>query len=342
MGHRLLAFFCLYYYNLSKKNVVRNIYPGSGKNMKNQRHIVEVLRGTIDQENPLSILQGQKDVLNEIFGNVNSFYENHIDRKSTSTLIGTGKAVRRNFTFPTPKGINVNMMPIKLFDYSTIPDFCKPYQEMIRNCIVAPWDYGTEEPRVGRTMRDRVAYLTIHESHVPAGQSQRRPGLHIERPAAISISGRHVKYVPYDEFANPFLGLPQQHQPSEYQCLAWGMGGCVDGLPVDGIYIASNVANSSSIWPVSVVDPQEVTDVYGGVEHMRDYLGPGRVLGANEMCWMTDCVPHESLPLEEDSYRQFFRLVVGRISVWYSKHNTPNPLGVLPDAPISDVDKFAI
>jgi hypothetical protein len=63
-----------------------------------------------------------------------------------------------------------------------------------------------------------------------------------------------------------------------------------------------------------------------------------------------DRTPHESLPVkapENDpmathAYRQFFRLVVGSISVWYSKHNTPNPLGMLPDAPISNEDKFAI
>ena len=34
------------------------------------------------------------------------------------------------------------------------------------------------------------------------------------------------------------------------------------------------------------------------------------------------------------------KLVVGPIGVWYSKHNTPNPLGVQPDVEIVEFDKF--
>ena len=28
------------------------------------------------------------------------------------------------------------------------------------------------------------------------------------------------------------------------------------------------------------------------------------------------------------------------VSAWYSRHSTPNPLGVEPDCPILDIDKF--
>lgn len=71
---------------------------------------------------------------------------------------------------------------------------------------------------------------------------------------------------------------------------------------------------------------------------MRHLLGYS--VKANEMVWMTDRTPHESLPVKQTCYRQFFRLVVGKVGGWFPKHNTPNPLGVQPDCPIFDVDKF--
>jgi hypothetical protein len=45
---------------------------------------------------------------------------------------------------------------------------------------------------------------------------------------------------------------------------------------------------------------------------------------------MTDKTPHESLPLQNNANRQYFRLVVGTITTWFADHCTANPLGVLP------------
>lgn len=38
---------------------------------------------------------------------------------------------------------------------------------------------------------------------------------------------------------------------------------------------------------------------------MRARLGPGRVLKAGELCWITDRTPHESLPLEGKGNERF-------------------------------------
>ena len=54
--------------------------------------------------------------------------------------------------------------------------------------------------------------------------------------------------------------------------------------------------------------------------------------------------PHESLALKQSSFRQFFRLVTSQVSLWYSNHSTPNPLGVVPDPGVTRVvtgDKFS-
>ena len=51
---------------------------------------------------------------------------------------------------------------------------------------------------------------------------------------------------------------------------------------------------------------------------------------SGEMVWITDCTPHESLPLPAGKSRQYFRLVTSDVSVWYADHSTPNPLGIVP------------
>lgn len=104
------------------------------------------------------------------------------------------------------------------------------------------------------------------------------------------------------------------------------------------------------MYPNLLVKPEDVTDDHGGCEHLRDHEGVGENLKKNHLYWITDRTPHESLPVQPPAddpdakyvYRQFIRIVVGRISVWYSKHNTPNPFGLQPDAPISDINKFGV
>ncbi len=111
-----------------------------------------------------------------------------------------------------------------------------------------------------------------------------------------------------------------------------------------GIYMASSVADSTRVWNVKVDKPQEVVGTLGDLEHLRGRLGEGATLKAGELCWMTDATPHESLPLPKGTYRQYFRLVTSDVNVWYSKHSTPNPLGIKPGkmVKIVDGDKFAM
>ena len=55
------------------------------------------------------------------------------------------------------------------------------------------------------------------------------------------------------------------------------------------------------------------------------------------MYWITDRTPHESLPMRNEQYRQFFRIVTSEVSFWYKYHSTPNPLGVVPDPAITKI-----
>ena len=121
--------------------------------------------------------------------------------------------------------------------------------------------------------------------------------------------------------------------------------------------MASNVADSTRIWNCKVKNPADVVGPLGDLQHMKSYLGDGETLDAGmgiglgisniksisislvlifgitflgEMVWITDCTPHESLPLPAGTYRQYFRLVTSDVSVWYADHSTPNPLGIVP------------
>ena len=120
----------------------------------------------------------------------------------------------------------------------------------------------------------------------------------------------------------------------------WGL---FNGYLKGGIYLASTIRNSCKLWDCQVIpDEEEGRDIigkFGDIEHLRKYIGPGEVMEENMMYWITDLTPHESLPLETRTYRQWFRLVTSRVSLWFQDHSTPNPLGIVPDPKITKIVK---
>lgn len=96
--------------------------------------------------------------------------------------------------------------------------------------------------------------------------------------------------------------------------------------------MASTLADTCEIWDALVDEGTDrIVDRHCGCEHLRVLLGPGKKLQANELVWMTDCTPHEALPLKESGYRQFFRVMSSKVSHWFADHSTPNPLVPVPD-----------
>ena len=49
---------------------------------------------------------------------------------------------------------------------------------------------------------------------------------------------------------------------------------------IGGIYMASNVADSTRIWNCKVKNPSEVVGPLGDLQHMKSYLGEGETLDA--------------------------------------------------------------
>ena len=148
----------------------------------------------------------------------------------------------------------------------------------------------------------RVGYLTIDEGLVASGNSQRRGGIHTE-------------------------GHPTR---------SWGGGGGGTWGGRGGLYMASNLSNTTKAWDKLIFNSGEG----GNCEMFREELGEGLTLKGNTLYWMTDRTPHEALAQKEVRYRQFFRLVTSDVSLWYAKHSTSNPLGVQPQCEIINEDKF--
>lgn len=290
--------------------------------------------GSYDETNALSLLRANGLVWSDVFDRVENWYAKHIYRTSRAYNV-CGFAMK----YPPSTGICVNMMPIDLSDIdSTLPDFCAAYAPTIKKCVFLQY---------ARYLRpgidpSHIAYLTIHESSVPSGHTQRREGLHIERPHA-AVPHRNATMSESDDNKRGGGHFTPWTPESMWGLGSW-VGGDADGRPQDGIYMASNLFDSCIVYPSLIVDPQEegVTDAHGGVEHMRYRLGPGRYLSSGELCWITDRTPHETVPVHsgKDEHRQFFRLVVGPVSVWYAQHNTPNPTGCTPNVPIVFDNKF--
>ena len=236
--------------------------------------------------------------------------------------------------FPSPTDININMMPFIFGDDTTIPEQYRGYIPLIYNC----WN----------VTNGSICYLTIEESLVKSGLSQRRPGLHIETPG--NIQNIHPKHR-LGGGSNPRL--------------CWGEGYMQDHC-YDGIYMASSVSDSCKLYNV-VIRNEELTKSgvigqHGDVSHIsheinlackkrdelvedyRSYCETDSIIvtKSNKLYWLTDRTPHESLPLKEDTYRQFFRLVTQNISVWFEDHSTANPLGIKPppEVIILKGDKF--
>ncbi|KAJ3219598.1 hypothetical protein HDU81_000289 [Chytriomyces hyalinus] len=312
-----------------------------------------ILFGVQSETSPLSIFKRDNDALRLIITFVQESWLSHIHRTDTPTKlhyspyshdvpIPSGLFVLPGpMSFPKPLKdkhgqlipVHVNMMPFEMVDpddtwnprntkhvADTLPPNIKRYATMVAKCLRrVPGEHG------------KVGYISVHESYIEEGATQRRPGLHIEAPGktppGISMHGFHKYY-------------------------AWGGGQVTGTEDLDqygvinmegGIFFASNMAGTCRVWDCLIEDHEKVVGHLGDIGHLRKAIGgneAGTVLGAGEIAWMTDRTPHESLPQPQSGFRQFFRLVTSEVSGWYEEHNTPSELGIAPNCDIVKGNKF--
>lgn len=154
---------------------------------------------------------------------------------------------------------------------------------------------------IPHTENGKIGYLSISESYVNKNTSQRRGGIHTEKHPSVSWGG--------------------SERP-------WG--------GKTGLFMSSTVDNSCMVWDKHI----EIPGLMGDCEHLRSELGAGILLKKNELVWMTDSCPHESMPLENNQYRQWFRFVTSEVGLWYKDHSTENRLGIMPSCKVVTGSKF--
>lgn len=309
-------------------NASRSLTPTSTARVNPVAKVL--LEGMLDpsRKSPLSLLAVCPDLLANIFNRVRQSWADSLivgydDVTISSWGVSSFPAMRPAsdelldkvalslvdyVEFPPPSGVQCNMLPFILGDRASIPEEYQHYYKLVTACPV-------EEEQMGK-----VCYLTIHESRTTVAQPQRRGGLHVE--GFLGVRGRCDT-------------APCWHP--------WGMGRT--GRFKGGLYMASSVSASCRLWNAQVPRrPSAALRSGCDVEHLRGVLD-SRVRAvkpmAGDLYWLTDATPHESLPLEAGTYRQFFRLVTSEVAVWWEKHSTRNRLGIEPACEVVTYDKFS-
>ena len=151
-----------------------------------------LLMGVYDDNNILSHLRGVRYILKAIWEmalEFNSHYFNDYIELSTSTshqyynFGSKNKKFMKEYwspiKFPPKQDLNINMMPFVMstgFSDSGLPSYLKGWYPIIKTCL-----------QTDRSQLNKIGYLTVQESLVEKGKTQRRPGLHVETPGDIYI-----------------------------------------------------------------------------------------------------------------------------------------------------------
>lgn len=198
-----------------------------------------------------------------------------------SKIVDRGRVELPEFT-----GVRVMMMPFLMQDPASIPNMLGRWRGVIAALV-----------RMSRVEKG-VAYLTIDEALVKAGETHRRPGLHVD---GVGPNGE--------------IG-------------GWGGGG---GYAASGMLTVASHVGCRGWSGVFIGRPR----ANGDCAHWREqcppemaiYLHSSRVYGCGPM------FVHESLPMPVDTRRQFCRLSLPSNAPWYDGY-TRNPLGIEPTGPI--------
>jgi hypothetical protein len=312
-----------------------------------------------------SLIRFQKPLIRIIRQFFVSFYRKHIKYDEINAI----KLMEYRAPFDLSKllaeEIDVNMMPIKLgLQYrDTIPDnlkFCIP---LIAEC---------EHFLTRYSLQGNVAYVTLQRSFVKAGTSQRRPGIHIDAPIIKCEGSPYFCNVNWGVEA--FLGQMNggifvwTDQPETCGIYNLGVPDLADlvrdfdNVKEGGVDL--EFLRDELDWTVRKMAPALKEKIPSAIEahnqRMREISAevgyPQRQITVNrklegELPWyktiepgmlyvMTDRAPHCSLPVKEDCYRTFFRLVVGHVGVRWDDDCTDNPAVPVPENVIRKRTKF--
>ena len=199
--------------------------------------------------------------------------------------------MNRQIKFPEPTGLKCNMMPFIQGNSDTLPIQYKSYAEIIDSTYLEKGEIG---------------FLTIHESFVEVGKSQRGYNSKgIDRNVHIEVGRRE-----------------------NINC--WGGGGSSWGGKMNTILddntmvlIANSVSDTCRYWNEKEMSYTHDGDLSDYIE--RYPIETGIMLKSGEIAKISIFTPHECVAQKESSNRQFFR-IVGKGVKGREEYFTKNPL----------------
>ena len=212
-----------------------------------------LLQGVYDENSPLSKLRGAPNVLQMIWNMITLYWKSLIKINPPDTEeedeCGLAYVSFWNAPFPTPQGININMMPFimgKTFKECHLPKYLKPYWKLIVACRLGRccYYYPHEHNEIGS-----VGFLTIHESFAEERGSQKRTGVHTQNPGRVFIEeiGKNG-----DE-KSPCKGKGSGSSKAVENSCGRGWISLSRSSKVGGIYMASTVDDSFKIWDCHIL-----------------------------------------------------------------------------------------
>lgn len=182
--------------------------------------------------------------------------------------------VTNNIQFPEFKGIKCRMMPFIQGDSSSLPEEFASYAEIVDNNYLE---------------KGKIGYLTIDESHVEAGKSQR---------------GYNSKGI--DRNVHVEVG---RHSGNKYRWGGGGWGGRTNAY-VDGqtrVLIANSIDDTCRVWDKLEWYPTKDGDLSDIIDQYPE--DTGILMKAGQMVHMSVFTPHECIAQKQSGPRQFIRIV---------------------------------
>lgn len=201
--------------------------------------------------------------------------------------------MRNLITFPEPTGIKCRMMPFIQGDASSLPEAYRPYADIITSSYLE---------------KGEVGHLTIHESFVEAGRSQRGyNGAGIKRNVHVEVGRRNS--------TNRWGGGGQS---------SWGKGTGTFLADSTKVLIASSIGGTCRVWrDVIEMSPTLDGDLSAYIDKYPE--DTGHLMAAGELAEISIFTPHECVAQSESGFRQFFR-IVGVGVTGREEYFTVNPL----------------
>lgn len=184
------------------------------------------------------------------------------------------------------------MMPFIQGDASSVPDEYQTYADILNSHYLE---------------RGEIGHLTIHESFVEAGRSQRGYNNRgINRNVHIEV-GRRLGSNRWGGGGN-----------------SWGKGTSTLLADTTKVLIANSIGGTCRVWEdVIEMSPTDDGDLSAYIDKYPEKSG--RLLGAGEVARISIFTPHECISQQRSGIRQFFR-IVGVGVAGREEYFTTNPI----------------